>query len=91
MIEFFNNGNAWLVIGVALIILEIVGSLGYISLSFGIGSIATGLLTKLGVVPNLFNANWADELLIAAICSLVALFALRYFFHRTPTEDINDY
>ena len=91
MTDFFNSGDAWLVIGLALIILEIVGNLGYISISFGIGSIATGLLAKLGGVPNLFNTNWADELLIAAVCSLIALLALRYVFRRAPAKDINDY
>ncbi len=91
MIEFFTNGNGWLVAGLVLIILEIVGSLGYVSISFGLGCIATGLFAKLGVVPSFFAANWADELLIAAVCSLTALLALRYFFRRLPSEDINDY
>jgi membrane protein implicated in regulation of membrane protease activity len=91
MIEFFTNGNGWLVAGLALIILEIIGSLGYVSISFGLGSIATGLLVKLGTMPTMFASTWADELLVAAICSLLALLALRHFFRRTPSKDINEY
>lgn len=91
MTDFFSNGNAWLVAGLVLIIIEMVASMGYITLSFGLGSMATGVLVKLGVMPRWFDTSWADELLIAGVVSVIALVALRTFFKPAQTEDINQY
>jgi len=91
MIEFFQNGNGWLVVGLLLIIVEMVLNLGYVSISFGIGAIATGLLIKGDLIPTVFDTGLVDELLIEGVVSVLALIALRVIFNRKGDPDINKY
>ncbi len=91
MVEFFSNGNGWLVAGLLLIIVEMVLNLGYVSISFGLGSIATGLLIKGDLIPVVFDSGMIDELLIVGIISVIALVALRLVFNRQQDSDINQY
>lgn len=91
MIEFFSNGNGWLVLGLALIVIEMVANLAYVSISFGVGSILTGILIKAGALPSVIDQGIIDELLIAAIISTVSLLLLRKFFNKKSDPDINQY
>jgi membrane protein implicated in regulation of membrane protease activity len=89
--DFFTNGNGWLILGLGLIIIEMVLNLAYISISFGIGSILTGLLIKLNLIPTLLDSGLIDELLIVGIISVIALIALRLLFNKKSDQDINQY
>lgn len=89
--DFFTNGNGWLILGLGLIIIEMVLNLAYISISFGIGSILTGLLIKLNLIPTLLDSGVIDELLIVGIISVIALIALRLLFNKKSDQDINQY
>ena len=91
MMDFFTNGNGWLILGLGLIIIEMVLNLAYISISFGIGSILTGLLIKLNLIPTLLDSGLIDELLIVGIISVIALIALRLLFNKKSDQDINQY
>ncbi|WP_173506428.1 MULTISPECIES: hypothetical protein [unclassified Marinobacterium] len=91
MMDFFTNGNGWLILGLGLIIIEMVLNLAYISISFGIGSILTGLLIKLNLIPTLLDSGVIDELLIVGIISVITLIALRALFNKKSDQDINQY
>ena len=89
--DFLTNGNGWLILGLGLIIIEMVLNLAYISISFGIGSILTGLLIKLNLIPTLLDSGVIDELLIVGIISVITLIALRALFNKKSDQDINQY
>ena len=91
MADFFTNGNGWLILGLILIIVEMLLNLGYISISFGLGAIITGLLIKTGMIPTMLDAGLIDELLIVGITSVIALVLLRMLFNKKSDEDINQY
>ena len=65
----------WIVAGIALGVLEVLAP-GYILLGFAIGALATGLLIAIG----LLGASLPIMLLIAALVSLGAWFAMRKVF-----------
>ena len=89
--DFLTNGNGWLILGLALIIIEMVLNLAYISISFGIGAIISGLLIKLDLIPTLLDSGVIDELLVVGIISVIALIALRSLFNKKSDQDINQY
>ena len=91
MMDFLTNGNGWLILGLALIIIEMVLNLAYISISFGIGAIISGLLIKLDLIPTLLDSGVIDELLVVGIISVIALIALRLLFNKKSDQDINQY
>ena len=91
MMDLFSNGSGWLIVGLILIIIEMLLNLGYVSISFGLGAIATGLLVKTGWIPPVIDTGLIDELLIAAIISVIALVMLRTTFNRKTSDDINQY
>lgn len=91
MADFFTNGNGWLILGLILIIVEMLLNLGYISISFGLGAIVTGLLIKVGMIPTMLDAGLIDELLIVGITSVIALVLLRILFNKKSDADINQY
>ena len=91
MIDFVQNGNGWLVLGLLLIIIEMLGNFLYVSISFGLGSIATGLLIKARLIPSISERNLIDETLVMAITSVAALIAIRIIFKKRETGDINKY
>ena len=85
------NGNGWLIFGLILIILEMIINVGYVSISFGVGSMVTGLLIKLNLLPSAFDESLVNELLIAGITSLFVLLLMRKFFKVNSPDDINTY
>ena len=91
MMDVLANGNGWLIAGLILIIIEMVLNLGYVSISFGVGAITTGLLIKAGWIPPVIDTGMIDELLIASIISVISLMVLRFVFNRKASTDINEY
>jgi membrane protein implicated in regulation of membrane protease activity len=91
MSELFGDGNGWLIFGLVFIIVEMLMNLGYVSISFGVGSLLTGLLIKIDSLPTTFDTGFIDELFVAAVLSVCALILIRKFFNRVPLNDINNY
>ena len=91
MSELFGDGNCWLICGLVFIIVEMLMNLGYVSISFGIGSLLTGLLIKLDSLPTTFDTGLIDELFVAAVLSVCALILIRKFFKSRSLSDINNY
>ena len=85
------NGNGWLIFGLILIILEMIINVGYVSISFGVGSMVTGLLIKLNLLPSAFDESLVNELLVAGITSLFVLVLMRKLFKVNSPDDINTY
>ena len=91
MTELMGNGNGWLILGLLLIILEMVLSVGYVSISFGLGAIVTGLLIKTDLLPKAFDTGLIDELLVTGVISFCSLLLMRLFFKKRSPDDINKY
>jgi len=91
MSELFGDGNGWLIFGLVFIIVEMLMNLGYVSISFGVGSLLTGLLIKIDSLPTTFDTGFIDELFVAAVLSVCALILIRKFFKSRSLNDINDY
>lgn len=91
MNELLGDGNLWLILGVALVVVEIIGNLGYWSLSLGIGSLVTGVLSKIGLLPSVFGLGLVEELLVASAFSVMALLVARRIAKRQSDSDINKY
>lgn len=91
MTELMGDGNGWLILGLLLIIAEMLMSVGYVSISFGLGAIVTGLLIKTGLLPTAFDTGLIDELLVAGVVSFCALLLIRIFFKKRLPDDINKY
>jgi membrane protein implicated in regulation of membrane protease activity len=89
--ELMANGNGWLIFGLILIILEMIINVGYVSISFGVGLMVTGLLIKLNLLPSAFDESLVNELLVAGITSLFVLVLMRKFFKANSPDDINTY
>lgn len=81
----------WVVAGFGLGVLEVIVP-GFIFLGFAIGAVVTGLLVLVGIL----GGNLAVLILIFALASLVAWFALRAVFGvrqgqvKLWDKDIND-
>jgi membrane protein implicated in regulation of membrane protease activity len=91
MSELFGDGNGWLIFGLVFIIVEMLMNLGYVSISFGVGSLLTGLLIKIDSLPTTFDTGFIDELFVAAVLSVCALILIRKFFKSRSLNDINNY
>ena len=91
MSDLFGDGNGWLICGLVLIIVEMLINLGYVSISFGVGSLLTGLLIKVDSLPTTFDTGFIDELFVAAVLSVCALILIRKFFKSRSLSDINNY
>jgi membrane protein implicated in regulation of membrane protease activity len=91
MSDLFCDGNGCLICGLVFIIVEMLMNLGYVSISFGLGSLLTGLLIKVDSLPTTFDTGLIDELFVAAVLSVCALILIRKFFKSRSLSDINNY
>jgi membrane protein implicated in regulation of membrane protease activity len=91
MIHFLGDGNGWLVLGLISIILEMLLVLSYISISFGVGALVTGLLVKTDLLPTALRMGFVDEILVFGVISSCALILIRKIFKKSVAKDINTY
>lgn len=91
MIDFLGDGNGWLVLGLISIILEMLLALGYVSISFGVGALVTGLLVKTDLLPTALRMGFIDEILVFGVTSSCALILIRKIFKKSVSKDINTY
>ena len=72
--ELLTEANTWIILGVALLILEIF-STSFYSLFFGVGALVTGLVVWLGGFDDLFT-----QIAFFALTSLLSLLFFRNKF-----------
>jgi membrane protein implicated in regulation of membrane protease activity len=88
------TGNIWLIIGLALAILELTNGTMIFFLPMGVSGIITGLFLKLqeNNVLSVFLDNWALTLTFWAILSLILSLLLNFIVLKKDTsKDINQY
>ena len=96
--ELLTNYIFWVSLGIALIIIEIFIGAEFYSLSIGLASILTGLITSSDGMYNFLIKNltflneWQLSLIIWAIISLLILIPLKMYMQKSNVEDdINKY
>ena len=96
--ELLTNYIFWVSLGIALIIVEIFIGAEFYSLSIGLASILTGLITSSDGMYNFLIKNltflneWQLPLIIWAIISLLILIPLKMYMQKSNIEDdINKY
>ena len=88
------TGNIWLIIGLALAILELTNGTLIFFLPMGVSGLITGLFLKLqeNNVLSVFLDNWALTLTFWAIFSLILSLLLNFIVLKKDTsKDINQY
>lgn len=88
------TGNIWLIIGLALAILELTNGTLIFFLPMGVSGLFTGLFLKLqeNNVLSVFLDNWALTLTFWAILSLILSLLLNFIVLKKDTsKDINQY
>ena len=86
--------NIWLIIGLALAILELTNGTLIFFLPMGVSGLITGLFLKLqeNNVLSVFLDNWALTLTFWAILSLILSLLLNFIVLKKDTsKDINQY
>ena len=88
------TGNIWLIIGLALAILDLTNGTLIFFLPMGVSGLITGLFLKLqeNNVLSVFLDNWALTLTFWAILSLILSLLLNFIVLKKDTsKDINQY
>ena len=88
------TGNIWLIIGLALAILELTTGTLIFFLPMGVSGIITGLLLKLqeNDVLSVLLDNWAATLTFWAVLSLILSLLLNFIvLKKDASKDINQY
>ena len=92
--EFLFSGNAWLIIGLILAIIELSNGTLIFFLPMGVSGLLTGLLLKLqenGTLSNLIE-SWSSALIFWAVVSLGLSLLLNFIVKKKQvTKDVNDY
>ncbi|WOJ95129.1 hypothetical protein R0135_08130 [Congregibacter variabilis] len=84
--------ETWMIIGLALIVVDVLFGLAFFSLSFGVGGLVTGLgillLGNTGVLE-----TWQGTVTVFGVASVLVLFPLRRWARKTTKgeDDINRY
>ena len=87
----------WLIIGIALVVMELVDGSFVFFLPLGIGSFGNALLTKLAnsdvALIAAISDTWYSKVVTLGVIALVAAYGLRLYSHRKNSDqsDINDY
>lgn len=84
--------ETWLILGIALIILDIALGLDFFALAFGVGGLITGLGIRVMDEAALFQ-HWEGAVTTFGITSVLVLFPLRRWVLKSTrdSEDINHY
>jgi len=88
------TGNIWLIIGLALAILELTTGTLIFFLPMGVSGIITGLFLKLqeNDVLSVLLDNWAPTLTFWAVLSLILSLLLNFIvLKKDASKDINQY
>lgn len=92
MVELVQNPDAWLIMSVILVILEIfIGSLVFF-LPLGISSLIVGLILKIQQNADIILIDqWSYSLVLWGIISIIISFVIQKFFKSDNKKDVNNY
>tara|TARA_Y100000768_G_C23456448_1_gene441729 strand:- start:197 stop:475 length:279 start_codon:yes stop_codon:yes gene_type:complete len=92
MVELVQNPDAWLIMSVILVILEIfIGSLVFF-LPLGISSLIVGLILKIQQNADItLIGEWSYSLVLWGIISIIISFVIQKFFKSDNKKDVNNY
>ena len=95
MIEsFLFSGNIWLIIGLALAIIELTSGTLIFFLPMGLSGLLTGMLLKLQESESISHliSDWTSALIFWAVLSLILSLMLNFLVKKKDTvKDVNDY
>ena len=95
MIEsFLFSGNIWLIIGLALAIIELTSRTLIFFLPMGLSGLLTGMLLKLQESESISHllSDWTSALIFWAVLSLILSLMLNLLVKKKDTvKDVNDY
>ena len=95
MIEsFLFSGNIWLIIGLALAIIELTSGTLIFFLPMGLSGLLTGMLLKLQENESVSHliSDWTSALIFWAVLSLILSLMLNLLVKKKDTvKDVNDY
>ena len=95
MIEsFLFSGNIWLIIGLALAIIELTSGTLIFFLPMGLSGLLTGMLLKLQENESISHliSGWTSALIFWAVLSLILSLMLNLLVKKKDTvKDVNDY
>ena len=95
MIEsFLFSGNIWLIIGLALAIIELTSGTLIFFLTMGLSGLLTGMLLKLQENESISHliSDWTSALIFWAVLSLILSLMLNLLVKKKDTvKDVNDY
>ena len=95
MIEsFLFSGNIWLIIGLALAIIELTSGTLIFFLPMGLSGLLTGMLLKLQESESISHliSDWTSALIFWAVLSLIFSLMLNLLVKKKDTvKDVNDY
>ena len=91
MPNYFLTGEAWLALGLILLVGEMVIGSNYVLLAFGIGALTNGGLLYMGWAPTMFTQSVLANSVFAAGLSFGLIAVIRGLFTRRSDEDINKY
>lgn len=87
--------ETWMILGLALIALDMLLGLDFFVLAFGVGALLTGTLLFTQFAASLGIADsWQGMITAFGLLSVLVLLPLRYWLNKTQKEggkDINDY
>lgn len=92
LLPLLTRFETWLIIGSALVVLDLLLGMEFFALAFGIGGLLTGFsLLVLGNEGAL--SSWQTVVTIFGVASVLVLFPLRRWIKKTTrdNEDINQY
>jgi membrane protein implicated in regulation of membrane protease activity len=87
--DLLTASEIWIIIGILLFILEAVIGLGSLGVTFGLGSILTGLIIKF-FSPTMIEGP-IDQFLLMGALSLAVYVPIKMAFKKQNPSDINDY
>ena len=95
MIEsFLFSGNIWLIIGLALAIIELTSGTLIFFFFFCLSGLLTGMLLKLQENESISHliSDWTSALIFWAVLSLILSLMLNLLVKKKDTvKDVNDY
>ncbi|GAB5414274.1 MAG: hypothetical protein Cons2KO_18770 [Congregibacter sp.] len=92
MLQLLTRFETWLIIGSALVVLDLLLGMEFFALAFGIGGLVTGFLLLLLGNEGMLS-NWQTVVTVFGVASVLVLFPLRRWIKKTTreNEDINHY
>ena len=86
--ELISSSEFWIIIGIVLLLIELIVGLAYLGVTFGVGSLVTGVIIYMA--PSVLVGP-INQLLVMACISAIAYFPIKYLLKKDDPSDINKY